>query len=327
MAVCTSISLVKHLNDDCDLLQVTIDNSVNAYWIYSYADSGKYLNQEVIVDYRQDMLDGRLERFIATFIVPSVIQTLDATQDFKLFTDAVDNYSNVSFNDIQPGENCAQCIIYCTKSEYKTSPKAVWHELTVRDRNFRIATVRIFDYDVRNLELAGSYIRCDLARNKYGFQTDFVSTVNQECPPNPEIELAKTYVLNYFSNNTAAQTFMTKFDIINTLLRACDYEIGYGFVRMAMELSMVNSMRNITNDIDIDIIAEAILTSRGYLSRNSKLSSNVNNIMMAMSFPWKDKEKLLQLLDFESDLPEAKVLKNVKATVDELLEIRKGIEE
>lgn len=327
MAVCTGISLVKHLNDDCDLLQVTIDNAIKSYWVYNYADSAKYLNQEVIVDYRQDIFEGNLERFISTFTVPSVVQTIKADNDFKLFTEAVDNYSNVSFNDIQPGENCSSCIVYCIKSEYKTSPKAVWHELTVRDKGFHVAALRIFDYSVKNLELAGSYIMCDLARNQYGFQTDFVRTVDQECPPNPEIELAKTYVQKCFLNNTVANQYIEKFDLINALLNAFDYEVGYGIVRLAMELSMANSLRNITGDIDIDTICDALLASRGYLTRNSKLSPEVNNIIMSISFPWKDKDKVQQLLDVKSDLPEAVILEHIKSTVDALIKVRKGVEE
>lgn len=329
MAICTNISLVKRISDGCDLLKVTIDNSIDAFWIYDFSDSNKYINQEVIVDYRQDMYEGKMERFINTFVVPTVVQTLDAQNDFKLYTDAIDNYSNVSFNDIQPGENSSSCILYCIKSEYKSSPKAVWHELTVRDRGMKVAKLRIFDYNVKDLHLDGKYIRCDIARNKYGFQTDMVTTIDGECPPNPEIELATQYLKNYFASNTAAQTFLKKYELFDNIKQHFDLEMGYSVVRLAMEVSMVNSMRNITNDINLDLLADAMLASYGYLARTSKLSPSVNNIVMSMSIPWNNKDNLMQLLDNnpECELKEVAIFKNIKNTVDTLLKIRKGVED
>ena len=53
MAVCTGITQVPEKNG---LLKVTIDNDVEAFWFYDYSDAMQYLNQEVIVDYRKDIL-------------------------------------------------------------------------------------------------------------------------------------------------------------------------------------------------------------------------------------------------------------------------------
>lgn len=327
MSVCTGIELVESLPTGGDLLKVTIDNTTEALWFFEHSAALEYLNQDVIVEYRQDIYKGDLRQFIATFVKPTKVNTIDREENIKLFCDSVDNYSNVSFNEIQMGETRAGCIVYCISSEFKTSAAAVWQELIIRDRSMHVAKLRIFDYDNKSADYAGSYVCTELARNQYGFQSEFIAPINGECPPNPEIEIARNFIVSYFSDDVAAMDYNAKYALIDTLQTVIDYEPGYALVRLAMELSMVDAMKNITNDVDLKSIGQALLAERGFHCRKSELSSLVNNVIMASSAQWPNKVLVLKLLDIptEENIPEYKVMCSIKSTVDSILRVRKGV--
>ncbi len=328
MAVCTDIKLLETIPNVGDVLKVTIDNTTEALWFYSYSDSLQYLNQEVIVEYRKDIYKGELKQFIATFVLPTRVSTIDKQDNIKLFVDQVDNYSNLSFNEIAIGETRSGCIVYCISCEFKSSSAAVWQELLIRDKSMHVAKLRLFDYSNKAANFAGSYVMAEMTRSKFGFQSELIIPVNGECPPNPEIEIAENFIKGYFSQDVVAMDYITKFNLLNHLKEHIDYEPGYGLVRLAMELSFVDAMNNISNVVDLQSIGEALLAKRGYLTRESVLSSIVNNTVLAMNFKWPNKEKVLQLLDVPTDdVHERVVMDSIVSMVDKLITVRKGFVE
>ena len=326
MAVCTSIELVENLNSTEDLMKVTIDNSVEAFWIFSYSESLKYLNQEVIVEYRKDIYKGELKPFISTFVIPTTIQTIDKKENIRLYTDQVDNNSNVSFSEIELGETRKGCIVYCTASEFKSSANAIWQELIIRDKSMHTAKLRVFDYSNKSAKFAGQYIMTELSKSKFGFQSEIVTPTPGNVPPNPEIELAITFIKSYFCNNVVAMDFITKTNLFDVLKEVIDYEKGYSLMRLAMELSMTDNLYNISKELDIATIAEALLCSYGYHTRDSVLSKSVNNVTIAMGYHWEKRGLIGQLLDtaLEEKPPEWLVMNSIQNTVASILEVRKG---
>lgn len=329
MSVCTNIELVETLPTSGDLLRVTIDNSVEAYWFYSFAESTKYLNQEVIVEYRQDIYKGALHQFIATFIIPTVVNTLEKKDNIKLYIDSVDNQSNLSFSEIAIGETKKGCIVYCVRSEFKSSSAAIWQELLIRDKSMHVAKLRLFDYDNKAAEFSGRYVMTELTRSKFGFQSEIIYPVEGECQANPEIDIAIQYIKNYFSNDVDAMSYISKYNLIESLREIIDYEPGYSLVRLAMELSMVDSMFNITKDVDLVSIGHALLAGYGYHVRNSELSPIVNNVILASSVKWKSRVTVMKLLDnyVEDKIPERYILDSIKDTVNTMLIVRKGVKD
>lgn len=325
MSKCTGITLLETITAG-DVLNVTIDDTTEALWIYNYAEAMKYVGQEVIVDYRRDIYKGVERQFIATIVIPTVVQTLDKKDNIKLYCDQTDNFSNVSFSEIGNLETKPGCIVYCVKSEFKTSNKAIWQELLIRDRSMHTATLRVFDWENAKVDFSGCYVMTSLTRSQYGFQSDFVTKANGTVPPNPEIEIARNFIMNYFLDDAEAQAYLSKYNLLSFMEEAIDYEKGYGLMRLAMELSIVDNMSNMSKDVDNRAIGEALLAKRGWMARNSILSHTVNNVSLASSINWKNKELVLRLLDIESeDSPsEYAVMKNVENTVDSLLQIRKG---
>lgn len=326
MSICTGISLVETLPSGDELLKVTIDNSTEAFWFYRYSDALAYLNQEVIVEYRKDVYKGELAQFIATFVKPTVIQTLSKEDNIKLYCDMVDNNANLSFSEIAIGETRPGCIVYCVACEFKSSNNATWQELIIRDKSMRTAKLRLFDYDNKAANFAGQYVMTELSRNKFGFQSEFINPVAGEVPPNPELEISKKYIQNYFANDSNALAYIAKTGVIGFLEEAIDYEKGYGLVRLARELAVLDAMKNITKDVDLKSIGQALLASRGYLVRNSVLSNSVNNVIQAYSIKWDNTALVLQLLDTacEEDIPEKKVMQSITSTVSTLIEVQKG---
>lgn len=327
MSVCSSVELVESISGG-DILKVVIDDNVEAFWMYNYSDALNYVGKEVAVDYRTDIYKGNMCQFINTFIVPTVVQTVDKKENIKLFCDQEDNQSTVSFNDMLMGETKQGCVVFCISSEYKSSSAAVWQELVIRDKFMRVAKLRIFDYTNVGVEFAGRYVLTELTKSKYGFQSTLITPVDGLTSVNPEITIAKDFIQTYFAGNPEALSFITNNHLISFLEEHIDYEAGYGLVRLAMELSMVESMYNITKDVDLVSIEEALIAYRGYLTRSSVLSHTVNNIIVSTSAKWHDKKKVMLLLDIpqeDEDLPERKVFNSIIETVDTLLSVRKGV--
>lgn len=326
MAICSSIELVESDVVGGDLLRVTIDNSETAYWFFNYAEALQYVGQEVIVQYRKDILKGELVQFIKTFVVPTAVTTLVKEDNIKLYVDQVDNNSNISFSDIDLGETAQGCIVYCTACEFKSSNNAVWQELIIRDKSMHTAKLRIFDYDNASADLSGQYVMTALSRNKYGFQSDFVAPANGTVANNPEIDIAIKFIENYFADDSVALSYISKTQIIEHLKAVVDYEKGYALMRMAMELSMVDSLKNVTKDVDLNAIGRAILCSYGHYTRTSILSDSVSNVTLALPYPFENKTVVIPMLDeaLEDKSDEYHVMQSIKSAVATILEVRKG---
>lgn len=326
MSVCTSIVKIDTVPNLGDLLRVEFDDESPALWFFNHADALQYVNQRVLVEFRNDIYKGNMERFIHTFTVNTVVHTLDKNENIKLYCDQVDNYANLSFSEIANGENRQGCIVFCTHQEFKSSANAVWMELIIRDRTMHTAKCRIFDYETLDVDLAGCYVVTALSRNKYGFTSEFVKVVNGECPPNPEISIAKEFINNYFKDDQIACKFLQVMNLISTLEEHVDYEKGYALMRLAMELSMVDAMQNVTKDIDLQSIGHSLLASYAYLTRTSVLSPAMNNLFLVNQFQWPNKMLVMQILDVcaEDHPAEYAVFNNIKNTVSTILEIRKG---
>lgn len=328
MSVCTNITTVDKLADGTDVLLVTIDDNVQAMWFYSFAKAAEFIGKDVIVDYRSDIYKGEMRTFISTFTLPTIVNTLERKDNIRLYCDQEDNNSNTCFDEIEVGDTKMGSVVYCVSQEYKSSPKAVWMELLIRDRRMRVATLRLFDYADKNVVLEGQYIMTSLTRNAYGFQSDLIKPVEGEVPPNPEISIAKQFIMNYFADDVVSLDYINKTSVLEVLEDMVDYERGYGLMRLAMELSMVDNLVNISKDLDHKAIGRALLASRGHLTRTSSLSSYVNNVNIALHYNWDNRTIVVPLLDVENENSpkEYSIMKSIKETVNTILEVRKGVQ-
>lgn len=328
MTKCTSVVMLEHLDEETDVLKVTIDNETEAIMFFSYGEALKYVNQDVIVTYRRDMYRGQVTQFINTITIPVLINTLDRDSNIKLYVEQEDNFSNVSFADILEGETKLNAVVYCVSHSYESSAKSAWALLRVRDRSMRVADLRLFDYEYGKQDFSGQYIRADIRRSKYGLQSQIITPLAGESPVNPEITIARSFILETFSDCEDILTFLTKTRMLDLMADYIDIEKGYGLVRLAMELAMARELTNVSNAVNPILIRKALLLSKAFiLTPASDYSTTFRNMVTVTNHQFEDKKDIMLLLDCEPSaiLPEAEVLKNISALVDTLIKSKKEV--
>lgn len=332
MFKCVSITKIGNVQSS-DVLKVSlVDESQKqeeeALWFYEEAEAVKYVGHEVIVDFRQEVYNGSLCKTINTFTVPTQINTINAEQDFKLYTDAEDNFATISFNDLSEGEELPNAILYCVKQEVKSSQKATWLSLTVRDRMFHVKTLRLFAYDREN-DFTGRYVYCSpLISTKYGLQTEVIKDVDGEVPVNPEIDLARKYIQNFFNDRPFILDTINKFELFEAMSDIVDYELGYKVVRLATQLSLTQTLSNITNSMDVKSIQEAFIAEALALTnKTSILSPQVLSCVYASKLQWTDKAKVIRIIDISTeDVPDERaVFQTIKTLADLIIKNKKGV--
>lgn len=329
MSVCTGIMKIDTITTgDCfnEVLEVTIDNTITALWIYKYSDALQYVNKEVIVEYRDDIYKGVLRKFINTLTVLTVVSTLDKKENIRLYSNQIDEHSNITFCDLNDGDSKVHAIMYCVEQTYESSARASWCSLTVRDKMMRIATLRLFDYD-KEVDFTGKYISADIRKSKYGLQCEMVYEVSSEFTENIEVTIGRQFIMNHFSDDETALKFINSTGILEGLATQVDYERGYGIVRLAMELAMTEQFYNVTNDIKIKAIEHALLASYSYVTNTTPLSAAIRSVVVASRYSWPDVLTVLKLLDpaCEDRPVEYEVYMNIKKTIASIIDIRKGI--
>lgn len=328
MTKCTNVVLIEHLNEDDDLLEVTIDDSIKSYMVAKYGDILKYVDHEVIVSYRNDIYKGSLCQFIDTVTIPTRVATLDREDNIKLYVAQEDNFSNVCFKDLQEGETMLNAEMYCVSHTYNSSTNAVWAELVVRDRSMRLAKIRLFDYDYNKYNFTGRYVKADIRKSKYGLTTQSVLPLEASSAVNPEVAIAKKFILSTFEQDKEILNIITSKNLLEAMEEIIDLERGYLLVRTAMELSLAHEMFNITNSVDVSLIKRVLLLSCMYsLTPNSEYSKQFCNMVNVSKEQLSNKKEIMLLLDSnsETDLKERVVIDNIRTTIDNLINIKKGL--
>lgn len=333
MPVCTSIVKMKEISEDTDILRVEIDNDIKAYMIFNYAESLMFLNEEVIVSYRKDIYEGKIETFINTLTIPVKVTTLDKDTSIKLYTNQSDNNSNVSFMDLAPGSNMLGAIMYCIASSYESSDRAVWMELKVRDRAGRVAKLRLFDPEIGVAKFDGMYIKANIKRNDYGLSTKEIRPMDLEFPPNPEVQIARTYIENYFANDQDMSTLFQRTKLLDHMQDYIELELGYALIRAAIQLDILAELRNVFNEVDFKAISYAIMMQYGYITKASlvQYSASLRAITFSMqqNLPVDVASLVLMILD-EGDpegkiVPEKAIFKKVLNLANEIIKVKKVV--
>lgn len=330
MNVCTSIKRVSQIDENTDILLVEIDNDVSAYMIYKYSECLKFLNQEVIVSYRKDIYEGKIETFINTLTIPTRVTTLDREDDVKLFCDVDDNNSNVCFADIQKGETVVGAIMYCIKCEYESYRK-VWMKVTVRDKRGRVSHVRLFDYTKDDIFYNGMYIRADIKKGKVGFTTDMIQPMELDYPPNPEIDLAYNYIQRYFDKDKYMFDMLNKTQLLEHMKVFITLERGYELVRLAVQLDILKGLKNSCDDVDYTALSYAIVLQYGYITKMklSRYSPTLRTITFALQqqLPTEVASTVLEILDtgdgVEKVIPEKELFDRIIELSNTVVKIKK----
>lgn len=333
MAVCTSVVKLESVNEEDDIILVTIDDEVKAYMLFNYAQSLQFVGKEVIVSYRRDVYKGKIEMFINTLTVPVKVTTLDREDNIKLFVKQEDNNSNCCLADVEVGKSIGKAILYCIESKYESSEKAVWISLKVRDKAGRVAVLRLFDYDSRDANYSGMYIRASIKRTKYGFTTDMIDPIDIEFAPNPEIEIAKKYIQMYFIDDAYMKGVFGTTKLLEGMEEFVEVELGYALVRLAVELDVLDELKNALDEVDFRAISYALVMKYGYIAKSQlkSYSPRLKSITFALQngLPSSVATKVLMILDEDSTdvdrIPEKDIFNNITSLANSVIKAKKAV--
>lgn len=334
MAICTSIVKLEEITQDTDMMLVTIDDDVKAYMVYNYAQCLQFVGQEVVVSYRKDIYKGKVETFINTLTIPVKVSAIDREDNIKLFVKQKDNNSNCCLADIKEGESMVRAVLYCVESMYESSVKAVWLTLVVRDRAGRVAKLRLFDYDTRDANYSGMYIRANIKRTKYGFNTDMIEPVDIEFTPNPEITIAKQFIQTNFLDDSYMKGMLASTKLLERMETFVDVEMGLALLRLAVELDILEELKNVLDDVNFKAITYAIVMRYGYIAKQGlkKFSSRLKSTTFALqqNMPNDVATLVLMILDEDSPevemIPEKRVYSSILALADSVIKAKKAVE-
>lgn len=326
--ILTNVELLESLSLDNQLMRLTFDDGADhAYIIWNHANLLQYLNDEVIATFRQDMYNGVISKFVNTLAAVSTVQTLSREEGIKLYTDVSDSHCTVRFKDIADGSSVANAIVYCTDIRFDSSARAEWADLTIMDQARKIAQLRIFSPDSNSKDLVGRYIMCNIRRNRYGFSTDSVVTVDSAFPYSPDVEVSERYITNAFADSPDVLRLLADSRFIEFAKQMMDLEPGYILVRLAIELDIASELVNITKDIDVGVLKRCLLVDKfRVFNQASPLKRDIINFVTASKYVFEKKGEVLRTLysDDESFTKERLMFQKVCDMADTIINIKKG---
>lgn len=328
---------IEEMIDEC-IVTIGLDD---IYAYYSYNDLLKFLGEEVSYAVRTDMVNGRKALVLCNIAEINHISVVENdAKDVKLYVD--DNtrpYCNFSVKELKQGEFYNNSIAYLSAvEEGSSSPTIHWFDLLCLDRESRSFKLRIFaDVELSGvnqrddlLGAVGKYIQFDLRLTPYGMQTKEVQILPWEGGSmSPEVSLAKSVLLKALDEDADLKAYVESKNLIEKIAGKIDGEPGYGLVRMAAELYLINQVGNISADVDVNVLRRAVFCSRVYITATtakwSKSVFNMNHILRAPKLS-NDRELLLILdvLSEEPPTPTKLAYIKVKQLVDFLVKVRRG---
>lgn len=203
-------------------------------------------------------------------------------------------------------------------------------ELKVRDKIGKIGTLRMFDYnDVA--DYSGHYVKCNVRRNEYGLSTREVASTVLEFAVNPEIEIARKYIEDYFANDETMKGILESSRLLEYMQECVAEERGYYMVRAAVELDIVNSLKNDVGDVDYKALEYAILLRYGRLKKKKNITYSdlfvAMNFILNLKMEPQLKDNILHIVDI--DVPDAEpikeklIFKQVVNMADTVIQVRK----
>lgn len=332
-----SVTFIKNISQGLDLCEIQIDfDKLKVF--YNSSDLIEYLHKEVLYTIRPDVIDGAMEMVVCELVALSTVQTVQSTENIKLIPEGNKRtVCNFSSRSIRYGSFYPNCVAFFSKYEFGSSAKAEWADCTLIDTDSKEFQVKLFATGQNKDELArtlnayiGGYVAFDLQSTRYGNQTKEFFGLPNNVELSPEVEVAKSVVLQLMQEDSALAEYNSKYQFIDNLLEVIDGEPGYALVRIASEIYMINAIDNISVELDIKAMKRAAICSRGYLLPKKRAWSrpvlNINKLNMVPTL--KTDSELMNILDIMSEEePTSTKLTYIKIRklVDDIIKIRRGI--
>ena len=325
----TKVQLLEKFEAELDLCEVEFDNGADkALIIWNYTNLIGYVGGEAIVTFRMDMYKGQPARFINTLARVGVVHTLEREDNIKLYVDKLDNHCTISFRDIAEGHTAQRVTVYVVSVDVDSSARATWWDLTVQDKDRKTAKLRIFNPEGSDTDYKGRYIMCDISRNKYGFSTNAIVTVDSQFSYSPEVAVAEKFIMDTFANDLGALQAIQSTSFIEIARQYVAEEPGYVLVRLAMELDLANELANLTGDVDMGLVKQCLLLDKFWVLNNtSEFHREIVAYASASRAKFPTAKTCLQIL--YSDSPDwastRAVVHACQDMADRLVDVKKGL--
>lgn len=338
-----NVELVEHIAQKLDLMKIAIDFDV----VYAFGDYNEYiefLGKEVQYDTRQDVYKGQIITVVASIINKYIVQTINKTEDIKLLTGNTERpVCNFAIGDLPFGDVVYGAICFFSSYTVGKSVKARWFDCTMVDKNGKVFILKIFadrtngEFTTEELLDAkiGHYVTFDISLTKYGYQTEMINLVDIEVGVAPEVLAAEEILNNAIAKDSVIQNYVSMCDLMNIIKKTMRIELGAEFIYMAAELSLIQSLENISDVYDFQAMRRAVFATRGYLlPHNTEFSKAVLNVTKAARTDMKLDKEVLLMLDPVAEEPASKtkecyyrLCKLAEDTINERRGINEEIEE
>lgn len=338
LGVVEKISFIKNIKPEMDLCTVRIGFD-ELYIYYDINDLSMFLNQNVEYSWRDDMIDGLPKRVITDIAVFKTVQVVESVENIKLIPEGTKRtVCNFAIKDVKFGDYKPRCISYLCGCTRGSSPYTKWVDMNMIDIDSREFRVRIFTKDPNGTEkldetldtFVGHYVMYDIQSTQYGFQTKEVEVLTNAVEISPEVKIAQEVIKNEISKDPALMELETAFNLTTVLLWIIDGEPGYQLVRMASEIYIINALSNISTNLDIQTMKQAVICSRLYcLPSNIPRSRPVLNINRTSKVKGlRENIELMSILDpmNPGEVSDTKRMYiKVRGMVNDIIDIRRGI--
>lgn len=307
------IGVVKETAPNIHLITIKFYYNEDIVYAFGrYDDYLGYVDNLVTVEFRYEIIEGHESQVVNNLTVIHQVVTLDREDGLKLYTNDLQNIgSNIVFGDIKDGELVERAIVFCQDSQRESSDKASWVKLKVIDNRRRVTYLRMFDPDNEGEHLIGKWIKCRMRKTKYGFNTtDVMLHEELTIDANPNVVIAERFVQSHIASDLILSDYCNKY---NLLQKIKDYSYEYGeeqgmlLVRLAMELSVIEETKNMSDQIDIELLKRLAVTSKSYTIHTpstTTYSRNLQNIIAIAGHTISKDRKLICCLDEGKDAPE-----------------------
>lgn len=290
----SKITNVEEVSMGVDLIQLYFGDGLHesVYMFGEYNEVLQYLDKEVIVEFRTEIVKGQLHKVVANLGVVTTVTTLAQEDNIKLFLeeDLEIGTSNILFSELAPGDVVDKAIMYCIDHKYESSAKATWAKLTVLDRKRNMSYLRVFDPDRDSVDLKGSFIKCALRMSDYGLQTQDIMVHSEgSVDSNPLVVIAERAIYNALQDDKILLDYMSAKNILEkmkTYNLEEGLEAGFMTVRLAVELMLIQQTANISKHLDVELLKRMAVCEKAYVVTNKSttlLSHETQNIILISS--------------------------------------------
>lgn len=332
-----SVTLIEHLGTNLDYCSIQIEFD-NLKVFGEYNKLMEFIGKWVQYDVRQDVYKGAPITVVANLADVYTVQTVDKVSGVRLIPEfelerAVCNFA---IKSLRTGDSDIGCVAFLSGYERGSSDYSKWINCKMVDRESKAFVLRIFTKNVADhvdaedviANLVGRYVKFDITSTQYGYQTKEIELYNVPVVEPPEVAISINVINEAVRNDEELKGYMEQYDFINTLRGIIDYEVGYHLVRVASEITMIETLNNISSVYDTKTLIRATIVSRGYLlaakTRFSRPVLNINKLMRTKLVSDKELILILDPLSEEETSATSRVYIEIKKFVEGIIKERRG---